>query len=128
MPITISLTAATAVSGLAPTLGSARLLIPVLIVGMPTFAALFAPALALLSKGAHRLRLDQGLAFGLANLAWARWPGHFGRGKRGGGPGDVGPVPVLPAGGGPPDHSGRRACAAEEKGAAAEPTHHGGSR
>ena len=71
MPITISLTAATAVSGLAPTLGSARLLVPVLIVGMPAFGALFAPALALLSKGAHRLRLDQGLAFGLANLAWA---------------------------------------------------------
>ena len=71
VPITISLTAATAVSLLAPTLGSARLLIPVLIVGMPAFGALFTPALTLLSKGAHRLSLDQGLAFGLANLAWA---------------------------------------------------------
>jgi MFS family permease len=71
VPITISLIAATAVSLLAPTLGSARLLIPVLIVGMPAFGALFVPALALLSKGAHRLRLAQGLAFGLANLAWA---------------------------------------------------------
>jgi predicted MFS family arabinose efflux permease len=38
---------------------------------MPAFEALFAPALTLLSKGANRLRLDQGLAFGLANLAWA---------------------------------------------------------
>ena len=71
VPITISLTAATAVSLLAPTLGSARLLVPVLIVGMPAFGALFVPALTLLSKGAHRLCLDQGLAFGLANLAWA---------------------------------------------------------
>jgi MFS family permease len=71
VPITISLSAATVVSVLAPTLGSARLLIPVLIVGMPAFGALFAPALALLSKAANRLRLDQGLAFGLANLAWA---------------------------------------------------------
>jgi predicted MFS family arabinose efflux permease len=71
VPITISLTAATVVSLLAPTLGSARLLIPVLIVGMPAFGTLFTPALSLLSKGAGRLRLDQGLAFGLANLAWA---------------------------------------------------------
>jgi MFS family permease len=71
VPITISLSTATVVSVLAPTLGSARLLIPVLIVGMPAFGALFAPALALLSKAANRLRLDQGLAFGLANLAWA---------------------------------------------------------
>jgi MFS family permease len=71
VPITISLTAATAVSLLAPTLRSARLLVVVLIVGMPAFGVLFAPALTLLSKGAHRLSLDQGLAFGLANLAWA---------------------------------------------------------
>jgi len=70
-PVTISLIAATAVSLLAPTLGSTRLLVPALILGMPAFGALFAPALALLSKGAGRLRLDQGLAFGLANLAWA---------------------------------------------------------
>ena len=71
VPITISLIVAIAVSLLAPTLGSERLLIPVLIVGMPAFGALFAPAMALLSKGAHRLQLDQGLAFGLGNLAWA---------------------------------------------------------
>lgn len=71
IPVTISLVAAVAVSLLAPTLGSKRLLIPVLIVGMPAFGALFAPAMALLSKGAHRLQLEQGLAFGLGNLAWA---------------------------------------------------------
>ena len=71
VPIRISLTAAAAVSLLAPMLGTARLLIPVLIVGMPAFGVLFAPAMALLSEGAHRLQLDQGLAFGLGNLAWA---------------------------------------------------------
>jgi predicted MFS family arabinose efflux permease len=71
VPVTIALVAAVAVSLLAPTLGSKRLLIPVLVVGMPAFGVLFAPAMALLSKGAHRLRLDQGLAFGLGNLAWA---------------------------------------------------------
>jgi len=71
VPIRISLAAAVAVSLLAATLESARLLIPVLIVGMPAFGTLFAPAMALLSEGAQRLHLDQGLAFGLGNLAWA---------------------------------------------------------
>ena len=70
-PVTISLVAAVAVSILVPTLGTLRLLVFVLIVGMPAFGALFAPAMALLSKGAHQENLDQGLAFGLANLAWA---------------------------------------------------------
>jgi hypothetical protein len=32
---------------------------------------MFAPASAMLSHGADRLGLNQGLAFGLANLAWA---------------------------------------------------------
>ncbi len=63
--------AAVVVSLLAPTLGMLRLLIPVLIVGMPAFGALFTPAMALLSHGADRLHLDQGLAFSLGNLAWA---------------------------------------------------------
>jgi MFS family permease len=71
VPVKISLAAAAAVSFLAPILGRVWLLVPALIVGMPAFGALFAPAMALLSEGAHRLKLDQGLAFGLANLAWA---------------------------------------------------------
>ena len=71
VPITISLVAAIAVSLLAPTVGSEQLLIPVLIVGMPAFGTLFTPAMALLSKGAQRRQLNQGLAFGLGNLAWA---------------------------------------------------------
>jgi len=50
---------------------SEQLLIPVLIVGMPAFGTLFTPAMALLSKGAQRRQLNQGLAFGLGNLAWA---------------------------------------------------------
>jgi MFS family permease len=71
IPVTISLVVAAIASFLAPVVGTAHLLIPVLIAGMPAFGALFAPAMAMLSEGAHRLRLDQGLAFGLANLAWA---------------------------------------------------------
>ena len=57
-------------------MGHARLapvavLAAILVVGMPSFGTLFAPATALLSGGAHRLGLNQGLAFGLGNLAWA---------------------------------------------------------
>ena len=46
-------------------------ILPVLIIGMPAYGALFTPAMALLSRGAQHEGLDQGLAFGLGNLAWA---------------------------------------------------------
>ena len=71
VPIRCSLTGAVAVSLLAPTLAPAAVLIPVLIVGMPSFGTLFTPAMTLVSEGAQHQRLDQGLAFGLGNLAWA---------------------------------------------------------
>jgi len=47
----------------------------VLIVGMPSFGTLYTPAAALVSAGADRLGLNQGLAFGLGNLAWASGQG-----------------------------------------------------
>jgi MFS family permease len=71
LPIRLALAGAVAVSLIVPLLPSASWLVAVLIVGMPCYGALFAPASALLSTGAQRLSLDQGLAFGLANLAWA---------------------------------------------------------
>jgi MFS family permease len=71
VPIGCSLAVAVAISLLAPTLASAGLLIFALILGVPSFGTLFTPAMALVSEGAQRRRLDQGLAFGLANLAWA---------------------------------------------------------
>ena len=71
VPIRCSLTGAVAVSLLAPTLAPAAVLIPVLILGMPCFGTLFTPAMTLVSEGAQHQRLDQGLAFGLGNLAWA---------------------------------------------------------
>ena len=71
VPIQFSLAAAVAVSLLAPVLAPAPLLIALLVVGMPAYGTLFAPATALLSGGAHRLELNQGLVFGLGNLAWA---------------------------------------------------------
>lgn len=70
-PIRISLLAGMAVSLLAPVLAPAWVLIVVLVIGMPSFGTLFAPSSAMLSDAAHRLNLHQGLAFGLANLAWA---------------------------------------------------------
>ena len=71
VPVRRSLAGAVVISLLAPTLASAWVLIPVLIVGMPCFGTLFTPAMTLVSEGAQHRRLDQGLAFGLANLSWA---------------------------------------------------------
>jgi MFS family permease len=71
VPVRISLAAAIVVSLLAPVLAPASVLITLLIVGMPCYGSLFTPAMSMLSGGAHRLSLDQGLAFGLGNLAWA---------------------------------------------------------
>jgi MFS family permease len=71
VPIRISLAAAVALSLLAPVARPMVLLMVLLIVGMPAFGTLFAPAMALLSAGARRLELNQGLAFGMANLSWA---------------------------------------------------------
>jgi len=71
VPIRISLAAAVVVSLLAPVLAPAGLLIALLIVGMPAYGTVFTPAMTLLSGGADQLQLNQGLAFGLGNLAWA---------------------------------------------------------
>ena len=71
LPIRIALAVAVAVSILLPLLPSASSLVALLIVGMPAYGALFAPATALLSAGVERLRINQGLGFGLGNLAWA---------------------------------------------------------
>jgi MFS family permease len=70
-PVRLSLAVGTVLCLLAPTLGSVRALVPVLIVGMPAFGTIFTPAMTLLSGGIERLELDQGLGFGLGNLAWA---------------------------------------------------------
>ena len=71
LPVRISLAGSVAVSLLAPLVAPAPWLVGLLIAGMPAFGTLIAPATALLSAGAHRLQLDQGIAFGLVNLTWA---------------------------------------------------------
>jgi MFS family permease len=75
VPVQLSLAAAVAVSLLAPIVAPAAWLVVVLVLGMPAFGTLFAPAMTLLSGGADRLGLNQGLAFGLGNLAWASGQG-----------------------------------------------------
>jgi len=49
----------------------ASVLTVVLLVGLPSFGTLYTPASAALSEGADHRGLNQGLAFGLANFAWA---------------------------------------------------------
>src|SRR5260221_6461489 len=71
VPVRLSLAAAVVLSLLAPVAEPAPLLMAQLIVGMPAFGTLFAPAMSILSAGAQRVELNQGLAFGLGNLAWA---------------------------------------------------------
>jgi MFS family permease len=71
LPVRIALAGAVLASLLTPVLPSEYLLVALLVAGLPFYGALFAPATALLSAGADRMGLHQGLAFGLANLAWA---------------------------------------------------------
>jgi predicted MFS family arabinose efflux permease len=71
MPVQVSLTAAVAVSLLAPAVAPLAAAMAVLACGLPSFGTLFAPATTLLSSGAQRSGLNQGLAFGMGNLAWA---------------------------------------------------------
>jgi MFS family permease len=73
--VRVSLTAAVVVSLLAPVLAPAPWLIALLIIGMPAYGTLFTPAMTLVSAGADQLKLNQGLAFGLGNLAWATGQG-----------------------------------------------------
>ena len=71
LPIRLSLVVAVAVSVLAALLAPLPWLVALLVLGMPAYGTMFTPAAALISDGAHRLQLNQGLVFGLANLAWA---------------------------------------------------------
>jgi MFS family permease len=75
VPVRITLVVAVTISLLAPVLAPAAVLIIALILGMPSYGVLFTPAMTLVSGGADRLKLNQGLAFGLGNLAWATGQG-----------------------------------------------------
>jgi MFS family permease len=75
VPLRISLVLAVAVSLLAPVVTPAPALIVLLIVGMPAYGTLFTPAMTLVSTGADRMQVNQGLLFGIDNLAWAAGQG-----------------------------------------------------
>jgi MFS family permease len=70
-PVAISLAVGVAFGAGVSLAATMPWLIATLIVGPPFFGALFAPAAALVSAGAQRLGLNQGLAFSLSNLTWA---------------------------------------------------------
>jgi len=74
-PVRVSLVMAVAVSVLVPFVSPSSLLVALLVVGLPAYGVLFVPASAMISDGADRRHLHQGLAFGLANLAWAAGQG-----------------------------------------------------
>ncbi len=97
VPVRLSLAAGVAVSLLAPVVRPAAWLVALLILGMQAFGTLFTPAMALLSAGARRLQVNQGLAFGMTNLAWAAGQAVAAGRQRGAGPGDVGHRAVLAA-------------------------------
>ncbi len=73
--VRISLAAAVVVSLLAPVVAPAAALMTLLIVGLPAYGSLFTPSISMTSGGAHHVDLNQGLAFGLTNLAWAAGQG-----------------------------------------------------
>ncbi|MGO9583006.1 MAG: MFS transporter, partial [Acidimicrobiales bacterium] len=70
-PVKLSLLVAIAVSVLLPLLRPAGVLVALIVVGLPAYGTLFVPASAMISDGSDRLKLHQGLGFGLSNLAWA---------------------------------------------------------
>jgi len=70
-PVQLLLAAAIVVSLLLPWVQPAALLVACLVIGLPAYGILFVPAAAMISDGADRRKLHQGLGFGLANLAWA---------------------------------------------------------
>lgn len=71
VPVLASLAVGTAVSILIPVTTGLPLLMGLLIAGTPFYGSLFAPASAMVSEGAQHSKLNQGIAFALANLAWA---------------------------------------------------------
>ena len=71
LPVKLSLVSAVGVSALLPFLHPKWILVGFLVIGLPAYGTLFVPAAAMLSDGADRRGIHQGLGFGLVNLSWA---------------------------------------------------------
>lgn len=74
-PIRVGLIGAVVMAALLPLPGTVVLMGLALLVAVAALGAFWAPAMALLSDASEAAGLDQALAFGLANLAWAS--GHM---------------------------------------------------
>ncbi len=70
-PMLAGLVGGAVVFALLPWPTTALVLAIVVVLGTPVIGLLWAPAMAMLSDGADRVGLEQGLAFGLMNLTWA---------------------------------------------------------
>jgi MFS family permease len=70
-PIRVGLAGAVVMAVLLPLPGSVVLVAAALVAAIGTLGAFWAPAMALLSDASEDAGLDQALAFGVANLAWA---------------------------------------------------------
>jgi len=70
LPLRIALTGGVLAAVAFTFAGRPAVIVPVLVLSAITFGAYWAPAMALLSDGAERIGLAQGLAFGLMNAAW----------------------------------------------------------
>jgi MFS family permease len=71
LPIRLGLLGSTVLVLIVPIPGVALLCAGLLVAATAAFGAFWAPAMALLSEAAENVGADQGLAFGLVNLAWA---------------------------------------------------------
>jgi MFS family permease len=74
-PVRLALAVAVVVAVLSPLLRPAPVLAVLLVLGLPSFGSLFVPAAAMVGDGAERRSLHHGIAYGLANLAWAAGEG-----------------------------------------------------
>jgi MFS family permease len=70
LPLRIALAGGVLVTVAFAFAGRPAVIVPVLVLSAISFGAYWAPAMALLSDGAERIGLAQGLAFGLMNAAW----------------------------------------------------------
>jgi MFS family permease len=70
LPVRLALAASIAVAVALAFADAPAAIVPLVALAAISFGAFWAPALALLSDGAERLGLAQGLAFGLMNVSW----------------------------------------------------------
>jgi MFS family permease len=69
VPVRVSLAVGVVVAVFIPVIEPSGALVALLVVGLPAFGTLVVPAAAMVSAGADRLGVHQGLGFGLVNLA-----------------------------------------------------------